>query len=236
MKIGDARRLAEGQPGWLGEISESFRSEILSACSLHHYRTGEQLHAIGDESYSMYGVVRGQVKMYLPCSDGETYLGHLLSDGYWAGEGPSLLAAARPVALVAARPTYVLRLGRPAMAAISARTPEFGQMMLRLLMGHLTLALGAVADSMIRDARKRTIATLLRLGSLSDHGQPLSTVAQKMPVDLFIRQQELAGLVNLGRTALNKVLSDLREKGVLETDYARITILDPTGLRELLSA
>jgi len=85
-----------------------------------------------------------------------------------------------------------------------------------------------------RDLRRRVFH--LRVGRLSEHDQTFSTGAHTTPVDLFIRQQELAGLVNLGRTALNTVLSDLRGKGVLETDYARITILDPTGLRNLLSA
>jgi CRP-like cAMP-binding protein len=235
MNIGDARRLAEMQPGWLAGLSEPLRSEILGACSLHRYRTGEQLHAHGDESYSMYGIVGGQVKLYLPGSDGETYLAHLLSEGYWAGEGPSMLGAARPVSLVAARPTHTLRLGRPAMAAISARWPEFGQMMLRQLMGHLTLALGALADSMIADPKKRTVAVLLRLGGLSTGIQSVSTVATDIRIELPLRQQELASLVRLSRTALNSILWDLRDLGLLKTDYARMTILDPNGLRDLLS-
>jgi hypothetical protein len=46
----------------------------------------------------------------------------------------------------------------------------------------------------------------------------------------------LAGIVKLGRTALNSILWDLREKGILKTGYARTTILDAAGLRELLSA
>jgi CRP-like cAMP-binding protein len=235
MKIADARRLAETQPGWLAGVSEPLRGEILGACSLHHYRTGEQLHAHGDESYSMYGIVQGHVKLYLPGSDGETYLAHLLSEGYWAGEGPSVLGVARPVSLVAARPTYTLRLARPAMAAISARRPEFAQMVVRQLMGHLTLTLGALADSMIVDPRKRTVAVLLRLGGLSASTIPMSTVATDIGTEVPLRQQELASLVRLSRTALNSILWDLRDMGLLKTDYAKMTILDPKGLRDLLS-
>jgi CRP-like cAMP-binding protein len=122
------------------------------------------------------------------------------------------------------------------MAAISARWPEFGQMMLRQLMGHLTLALGSLADSMIADPRKRTVAVLLRLGGLSASIQPVSKVATDIPIELPLRQQELASLVRLSRTALNSILWDLREMGILKTDYARMTILDPNGLRDLLSS
>jgi len=64
----------------------------------------------------------------------------------------------------------------------------------------------------------------------------LSKGTSDIGIELQIRQQELAGLVKIGPTALNSILLDLREKGHLKTDYARMTILDPAGLRVLLSA
>jgi hypothetical protein len=85
------------------------------------------------------------------------------------------------------------------------------------------------------DPRKRTVAVLLRLGGLSASTIPMSTVATDIGTEVPLRQQELASLVRLSRTALNSILWDLREMGLLKTDYAKMTILDPKGLRDLLS-
>lgn len=229
MNLEEARRIAALQPGWLSQTPETFRRDVLSCSTLHRYIAGEALHANGDEASSMYGIIDGHVKLYVAATDGAAYLAHIMTPGTWGGEGPALTGAVRPVSLIAATATVTLRLSHVAMSAIVTHDPTCWPLFVQRLMGHLTLSLTAVADSMIRDPAQRVAAILLRLGNLSRQTQ-----ATPKPFEIAISQEELAGMANLGRTKVNAILANFHSSGLLEPGFGRIIIHDAAGLHRLV--
>lgn len=234
LNIDDARKIAATQPGWLSQTPETFRKDVLRRCTLHRYAAGEALHAEGDEASSMYGIIEGQVKLYLAASDGEAYLAHILTAGTWGGEGPALIGAVRPVSLIAARATITLRLSHSAMSTIVTDDPTCWQMFVQRLMGHLTLSFVTVADTMIRDQTIRVVAILLRLAGLSSPVLYRAPQTKAEALEIAISQDELAGIANLGRTKISAILADLRAQGLVERAYGYIILLDPAGLHRIV--
>lgn len=234
MNLDEARQRAATQPGWLQQMPEKFRSEVLARCTLHRYDAGEALHAEGDAASSMYGIIEGQVKVALSASDGQSYLAHILMAGTWGGEGPALTGSGRPVSLMAAQPTVTLRLSHAAMMEIVSNDPTYWPLFVERLMGHLTTSVSALADSMIRDHRTRVAAVLLRLANLPAYAP--QTAARQDRFEIEISQEELARIANLGRTTISSILSGLRAEEILDPAYGRIVILDANGLRKILRA
>lgn len=234
MSLLAARRQAAEQPGWLQQLPADLRDEVLSRCTLHHYKAGEALHIEGDAATSMYGIVGGQTKVYMPGSDGQAHLVHIMLPGAWAGEGPAMVGLARPISLIAARPTATLRLSHQDMAQIIAAEPDRHRPFVRHLMSLLNLALLAMADSMIRDRTIRVASILIRLANLPPYHPDDPRWTATSPIEIAVSQDELAGMANLGRTVTSAVLSDLQDRELIERRYGAIAVLHPRGLMRLL--
>ena len=54
--------------------------------------------------------------------------------------------------------------------------------------------------------------------------------AQGMIIDLKITHQELAEMVGTSRETVTRVIAQLREKGIIEVEHRRMTLIDPEAL------
>lgn len=232
MTLDDAKTLARQPPGWLAQSPAAFREAVLDRVTLHAYAAGETVHVEGDQPAGVNGVVAGALRVEVSATDGQTYLAHLLCPGAWVGEGPTLIGAPRPVTLVAAAPTTILRLSPTAMQDIVRRNPGDWRCFTQQLMGHLRIALGALADGMIQDHRARMAAILLRLAGL-----PPATAepAENTRVELPVSQPDLAMMAALGRTTASRILGEFRRHGMVKLGYGRIVIVDAQALRAVLT-
>ena len=85
-------------------------------------------------------------------------------------------------------------------------------------------AIGAVDDLMIRNAKKRLAAVLLRLSSHRNGFQGVPPVSA-VPVT----QTEIAVAATLSRSSAAAILAEFSGKGIIRTDYRTIVILTPNN-------
>jgi CRP/FNR family cyclic AMP-dependent transcriptional regulator len=216
--------------GWLAGTPPGFRESVLSRVTIRRYGPGDALHRAGDESGGMYGVAEGTIRLLLAAVDHGPYCGHLLQPGHWAGDGPSIAGSPRLVTLVSAGPSTVLFLSRAAIMEIEARDPTYWRYFMASMNMSLGLALGAIADLMLRDHRKRVVAVLLRVAGIRD-GAP----AVEVPIAVEVSQADLAAMANVTRTTAGTTLGVLARAGLVATGYGRITILAPGRLHAFLA-
>ena len=91
---------------------------------------------------------------------------------------------------------------------------------------HLIVALGVVDDASIRDPAQRIAALLLRLADVRD-----SDHAHDPTPQLDITQEDLAHLATVSRATVATHLADLERVGLIDRTYGRLTLLNPTKLR-----
>jgi len=216
--------------GWLAGTTAPVRASALSRVTIRRYGPGDALHRAGDESGGMYGVAEGTIRLLLNAVDHGPYCGHLLQPGHWAGDGPSIAGSPRLVTLVSAGPSTVLFLSRAAIMEIEARDPTYWRHFMASMNLSLGLALGAIADLMHRDHRKRVVAVLLRVAGIRD-GAP----AVESPIEVDVSQSDLAAMANVTRTTAGTTLRLLARAGLVATGYGRVTILEPARLRTYLA-
>jgi CRP-like cAMP-binding protein len=230
INLPEAKRLA-AHKGWLADVPAEFREAVLSRSLLLRFKAGELIHFAGDQSAGMYGLLQGTVRVLLSADEHGPYFGHLLRPGTWFGEGPAITGQPRPVSLKASGETALLYLSQSDIAEIAQLNPTYWRFFVIPLMEHLNVALGAVADLMIRDHAKRLLAVLLRLGGCRT-GHPTEEIG---PIEVDVSQNDLAGMANVARMTASATLRKLTNAGFVELGYGRVLILAPERLREMLA-
>lgn len=228
MEPAQIRKVAATSP-WLAKAPAAFRDAVLVRCYPRQYADGEFIQSSTDEAGGLYGVVEGTVRLMLTAADHGPYCGHLLRPGSWAGEGPAIAGGSRLVSLVSSGEATMLWLSRRAITEIAALDADHWRHFVGLMSDNLDLALGAIADLMLRDHRKRLVAVLLRVAGRRNASPP-----DDRPEDVALTQSDLATMANVTRTTAGATLRALERSGLVHIGYGRITIVSSDRLRQLI--
>ncbi len=147
----------------------------------------------------------------------------VLHPGHWVGEGPFLDGRRRGVGVRALVDCTFMGLTVNHMRLLLTERPEYWREIGRIALEHYDLASGIAADGMISDGRQRIMAVLLRLSGLRDAKSPASPT-------IHLSKEEIGGIANASRSALNAVLRDLEASGVVVSGYRSVRIVDPDAL------
>lgn len=230
LELKEARRLAS-EAGWLKDAPPSFQRIVLERTSPRSLKAGETLHYSGDDSIGMYGLLRGRLKVFVSAENHGPYLVHLLRPGDWIGEGPSITGRPRVVTPTASGDCELLFLARTAIHDIVAREPAYWGLFVLPLQGHFELAVGALADLLLRDHTKRIAAAILRLG-----GRRSGSAEERSRIEIDVSQEEIAIMANVARTTAGAALRDFATAGLIALAYGKIILLRPAKLRALASS
>jgi CRP-like cAMP-binding protein len=217
------------EKGWLSLTPPSFQRVVLDRCRLQAFRAGDSVYRLGDPPGGMFGLVSGGLGVVVGQHEGAPYIAHFALPGAWFGEAAAITRQKRRIGLTATRDTQMLHLPLPKIDELVADDPTTWRWLALVTVGHLDTAITACDDLMLRDHVKRCIALLLRLS-----GCRRATPPGTAPVDIDIRQDEIATLANVARTTAGKVLGTLESKGHIAQSYRRVRILAPDALRTML--
>jgi CRP-like cAMP-binding protein len=217
------------EKGWLSMTPPSFQRAVLDRCRLQGFKAGESVYRLGDPPGGMFGLVSGGLGVSVGQGECSPYIGHFALPGAWFGEAAAMTRQPRRIGLTATRDTQMFHLPLPKIDEIVADDPTAWRWLALVTVGHLDTAISACDDLMLRDHVKRCIALLLRLS-----GCRRMTPSGPTPVEIDIRQDEIATLANVARTTAGKVLGMLEAKGLVEQSYRRVRILAPDALRAML--
>jgi len=215
--------------GWLVQADPALRKALLEAGRMRHFGDGAMIYTFDQDQVCLWGVVSGLIRISVTMNEQEPKLAHCAGPGFWFGEVPVITGRTRAVQAVASGETRLCAIDRANIAAIARRDAEVWRLVATLSVLNELVAIGAGDDLMIRDARKRLVAVLLRLSGRRNAFQgtaPIPTVP--------VTQAELAEASTLSRSSATVILKDLTQRGMIRTDYRSIAILDPTGLEGLL--
>lgn len=217
--------------GWLSNMPAAFRDAVLDRSALRNIKTGDVLQIGGDNSIGMYGVTRGMLRASIAMPEHGPYFVHLFRIGDWIGEGPSISGRPRVATLTAACDARLLFLPQRAIHEIVHQQPMHWRSFVVPLQGHLELAVGALADALMRDHTKRLIASLLRLGHVRE-----GAIGSRGAIEIPATQDDIAVMANVARTTAHAVLQELADAGLIEVGYGKIALVDPRKLRALIRA
>lgn len=191
------------------------------------YRRGEVIFHKDDPGSTLYIIKTGQVKISTGTPEGEEAILAILADSDFFGELSILDGEPRSASAAAMETTHTLVLHRSDFLEVIHSHPELAKNVLTTMSHRLRRTDHLLEDSVFLDLPARLAKRLLELAE--KHGRETDEGVQ---IDLRLTQQDLANVVGASRVAVNRLLGQFQDRGLLSIDRHRITIIHADALRE----
>jgi CRP/FNR family transcriptional regulator, cyclic AMP receptor protein len=207
------------------DTSPAMVSQLGEQCRLRGYGRGDYVFREGDIGDSLFIVVEGQVKLQVSSQDGDIAVITTATAPDCFGELAFLDGGPRSTSARALTDLMLVEIPRPSLLALVREEPKVLDTLLHILGGRLRRLTEQIADATFLDVGGRLAKLLLTLAN-AQSGAPTAASA-----DLALTQTDLANMVGGTRQTVNRILSDLDQRGVIHLDGKVLIIRRPDVLR-----
>lgn len=187
----------------------------------HGYRAGETIHRCGDPATSLFFLASGTAKLVRPSAQGHDVVLNILGPGEGCGTLGLLGQPVYPDSAVALTDSCVLVMSAGVLQDTMERHPRMALTVLDEVLHRLEQAEETIRRLSADNVRQRVAAALLFLADKL--GDPQSeAIALAFP----LTRSDLAALTGMTPETVSRVLSGLRDDGIVDTGRRRTTILD----------
>jgi CRP-like cAMP-binding protein len=213
-------------PLFVGVLPEDLR-DVARHLRRRRFRRGEVIFHQGDPGDALHIVASGSVKIALPSAEGEEAIIATIHAGDFFGELALLDGAPRSATAAAVEVTETLSLPRETFLEEIGRSASLRDVLLRSLAGELRRLTGHVEELHFLDLAGRLASRLLSLARDAEPGPqrtPQGTL--EATLDWPFTQSDLAAMIGATRQSVNRLLSDLVERGLIRIDRDTLVITD----------
>jgi CRP/FNR family transcriptional regulator, cyclic AMP receptor protein len=201
----------------LGGLSEDERRLVTAKMTRRAFKKGDTLFFEGDPGDSLHILLKGRVAVRATTPHGDVATLTVLGPGASFGEQALLTHASRRTAsVVALEPAETRMLHRADFDELRRRHPSVERFLVDLLAAQVRRLSGQVLDALYTPADQRVVRRIADLALLYDTGVE--------PIDIPIRQEDLASMAGTTRPTANRVLKQLEEGGVLSVSRGRMEV------------
>lgn len=214
-----------GQSCWFKALPEESLARLVDAAHIRSYEKKSYLYTSGKKVAEIYCILSGQVRLLLTSAIGQQYAVTDDNPGTWlGGEFLSGDHAARLDAQVN-KATTVLVLPRALVLDLADQHPQVFKSLFADYMTRFAGLMQLLQGMAFYPLRARLAGWILEL--LDKHGKKEDA---GIYLDIRLSQNDLA-LLSLGsRPRVNMILSEWRERGIIEVEGSRYLIRDTNAL------
>ncbi len=203
--------------------------ELARFATLVERARGESFCTEGAPAEGLFLLTRGVVKLVRSLEGGRDVIIELVGHGDVIGEAALTDAALYDASAICVHPSTALAIGREAAQSFVAANPGAVRNVLALLHESLLRAHQRVEDLSIFRVRQRLARFLVRLGDWVGREE-----GGRIVVPLALSRQELAALVGTTMETTIRVMSGLRQEGLV-TPARRGVVLNDRAALELIA-
>lgn len=193
------------------------------------YAEEQPLYNAGSEPAGLYLLVRGWVKVSRWSDDGKEQIVRLVQAGHALGYRSLVANTPHANSAVALEETAVYLIERTTLRRVLAGNPRLANALAALLASDLASAEGRMLHLTYKPVRARLAEALLLL--LRTQQRPAG-----QPNSFSISRDNLAALVGTTKETLCRLLTGMKDLGLLTTERQGIRVLKPATLGELAAA
>jgi CRP-like cAMP-binding protein len=202
--------------GWLAEQPAEFQEWARASGRWRQYEAGRVLYDVGEAPDGIYGLGEGAFEVTLPLVSDEPVIIHRAEPGFWIGESAVLAGCERTVSVAVVARSRVFRIPAAAVREVVGRRPEFWRAFHHLSHINAMKVATLLAEALSLSPRARLARTILRLS------EPGGAV--------HASQHDLARLIGMTRSTLQRSLAELAAAGAIETGYRSLAVRDRAAL------
>jgi len=203
--------------------------ELNRISSMQNISKNQPIYFPKEPSNSIYFLKKGRVKLSRMSSEGKEMIIGLVNRGEVFGELAYLDEAERKDFATTMDEVLVCAINKEDFKQFVERNPELNLRLTKLMGLKLKKYSERIEELVFKDAEQRVISFLLRLAD--ENGKK---VGDEIFVKPFLKHQDIAELTACSRQTVNSVLTDLREKGVINFDRKKLIIHNREELQSKL--
>jgi len=205
--------------GWLGRLDSTTRHSLFRIARLRQFSNGQFLYRAGDKADGVYGLVRGELDIFIPRLDGLEYLFHRADPGFWIGDLAMFSGQKRLVSVLAVSECTALHLPNDKLRKLIDDQPTLMSQFYRLTYENFFTTFRLLGNLAVPDATQRIAIRLLMLAEGRDAGTWIE-----------LSRQSLAELVALSEQSVRRSIRRLEGLGLVESGYRKLRITDAEAL------
>lgn len=209
------------------DLDEKQMKEVEAAAPMFSCEPGRTFYRAEDPAEVLFILKKGDVILSRVTEDGKRLITATLKAGTIFGEMPFLGQRMHDSEAEALTECLICSMSRRDVLELLGRYPIVGLRIAEVLSQRLHDAEARLEEMAFRGLRERLASLLLRLANETDW--------RGNPVVKGLTHQHLAEILGTYRETISTTLSEFKANGLVETRRKRITILDPDGLRGLLT-
>lgn len=182
-----------------------------------------------EPSTSIYFLKTGRVKISRYSDDGKEMIMAFINPGEVFGEMAYLGEGERTDIAITAEPSFICAINKEDFSNFIEKNPALNLKLTRLIGLKLKSYSERIEDLVFKDAKQRVISFIKKLAE--DNGKK---VGNQIFVKPFLKHQDIADLTACARQTVNDVLTDLREKQIIDFDRKKLIVNDLEYLKSHL--
>jgi len=187
------------------------------------YKKGQVIFHEGANSYGLYCLNSGKVKLYKLGPDGKEQILKIVTPGDFIGYGALLAASPYRVTAEIIQDAIICFVPKEIIIDLFKENARFSEGMVKLLTKTLDDTVEKMADIAYKPVRGRIAEALLILKeTYKDEKNPEGVIS--------ITREDLASYVGTVKETAIRVLKDFKEEKLVVTESHAIKIIDPNGL------
>jgi CRP-like cAMP-binding protein len=187
------------------------------------YRKMEIIFHQGDDSQTLYLIVKGKVRIYSINPGGEETSYRIFSEKDVIGEFAAIDGKPRSTTAKAVEDCVLIELERSRFTAYLQQLPELSMGLIRHLVNKLRWTT-EYAETIARyDTKGRLLHIILQYKDL--FGKEIEP-GKVYEYQLYLNQEDLASMIGARREWVNRILQQWRKDGLLEASHGKIKILN----------
>jgi len=194
--------------------------ELANLSIEHSFMPNEFIFWDGDAPDWFYIIAEGKVKVLKHSSSGKEFIVAFFGPGEMFGEVAVFENKSYPASSQAVVDTKVVGIKREKFLSFLANRPQVALKIINVLSGRLRDAQGRLRDLAGERVEQRLASTLLML-------------SVKLGLTLPFTRQEIAEMVGTTTETTIRIMSHLKDRGIISTVRGKVIILDEEKLRLL---
>jgi len=182
-----------------------------------------------EPSSSIFFLKTGRVKISRYSDDGKEIIMAFINPGEVFGEMSYFGEGERTDIAISVDPSYICAINKDEFARFIERNPALNLKLTKIFGLKLKSYSERIEDLVFKDAKQRVISFLVKLSE--ENGKQ---VGDQIFVKPFLKHQDIADLTACARQTVNDVLTDLREKSIIDFDRKKLIINDTSKLKSFL--
>ena len=208
----------------LAGVPEEEVRQLMAVARRRRFARDEVVFHRGDPADTLHLIAKGRFAVRVTTPLGDTANVAILGPGQAFGE--LALVGGEPVrtATVAAlEPSETRSVHQVDFAALRERHPQTADVIIAVLAAQVKRLTEHLVEALYVPADRRVLKRLAELAGVYGDGED-------GPIEIPLRQEEIAALAGASRATTNRVLREAQAKGTIELSRGRTTVLDPDAL------